>query len=82
MKFSYLAVFPPGNSAGILGKTVGGSRKGEGFPLSCYYEAVRLSSNQNVGESALFHSFSFNFTQENRRLIRFISGGFYNASIS
>ena len=23
MKFSYLAVFPPGNSVGILGKTVG-----------------------------------------------------------
>ena len=33
MKFSYLAVFPPGNSVGILGKTEGIPARGKDSPL-------------------------------------------------
>ena len=45
MKFSYLAVFPPGNSVGILGKTVRGARGGYAIPARVLLRSRRLSSN-------------------------------------
>ena len=45
MKFSYLAVFPPGNA--VTGKTVRGVRGGYAIPARVLLRSRRLSSNKS-----------------------------------